>query len=102
MITLQSTREIVPSGSNQGVLAGEILDHGFICRLHRVIKSAFTITWSLDLQQGIKEKMYIKFIREIKTQALVRTKILLVIEGNNRRGTFCVSGLLSSAFLSLR
>jgi hypothetical protein len=56
----------------------------------------------IDLQQGIKEKMYIKFIREIKTQALVRTKILLVIEGNNRHGTFCASGLLSSAFLSLR
>jgi len=33
MITLQSTREIVPGGSNQSVLAGEVLDHGFICRL---------------------------------------------------------------------
>jgi hypothetical protein len=34
MVTLQPTREIVPGAGNKGVLACEVLDHGFICRLH--------------------------------------------------------------------
>ena len=43
MIALQSTRDIVPGRRHKVVLAREILNQGFICRLHEVI------SWGLDV-----------------------------------------------------
>lgn len=65
MIALQSTRKVIPGRADEGILAREILDQGFMSRLHMVI--SFTIAskcnWAerhkIGEGQEIKENIYI-------------------------------------------
>lgn len=40
MVTLEPAREVVPGAGDEGVFAGEVLDHGFMSRLHEIISGA--------------------------------------------------------------
>ena len=72
MIALQATCQVVPGRSHERVFTRKIFDHRIICRLENSVSIAGLAR--VDQSQGLGEKLW--------------------------HGTFCASGVFSSAVLS--